>query len=410
VPEMERQSGPVATTERIQSIDIVRGAALLGIYIMNLPTFNASIFGAAVGVARPAAGYDRAVDLVRDALFAGKFNGMFSLLFAVGFTLQLERLEATHPRAIYLRRLVVLLAIGLLHGCIFWEGDVLHIYAVLGFLLFLVRRASDRTVVLLLAASLFYSPVVSLVRWWTVTPAHLQQMLAETRAHVASNELAFGHGSFWAAAREHRRTLMFLYSRDWLLLELGFMAQMWTTMMLGLLAARHRLFQRARERLPLIRKVQWWSLGLGLVFGALFALTRALNTERLRPSLLGLVGSVAFVWSRPFVMTFYVMTLLRMAEHPTWRRRLHPIALAGRMPLTNYLAETALASLLFYGWGLGLWGKLGPALLLVVAVALYAAVLVPFSVLWLRRFPFGPMEHVWRGLTYGRWRRVPSSS
>jgi uncharacterized protein len=404
---MERQAGPVAATERIQSIDIVRGAALLGIYIMNLPTFNGSIFGAAVGAERPTRWYDRAVDLGRDALCAGKFNGMFSLLFAVGFTLQLERLEASGRRALYLRRLVVLLAIGLIHGCIFWEGDVLHVYAFLGLGLFVLRRASTRTVIVLLVASLFYTPALSVWRMLTFTPAQLQRMVAETSARVASNNQAFGHGTFWAAAAEHRRTLFFFYSRDWIVAEIGFMVQMWTTMMLGLLAARHRLFQTVRARLPLIRKVQWWSLALGLLFGALFALTRALNTHRLQPSLLSLAGGVAFVWSRPFVMSFYVMTLLRLAEHPLWQRRLRPIALAGRMPLTNYLLETALASLLFYGWGLGLWGKLGAAQLLALTLALYAGVLVPFSVLWMRRFPFGPLEYVWRALTYGRWPGAP---
>jgi uncharacterized protein len=403
---MDQQASPIAAAERIQSIDIVRGVALLGIFIMNLPYFSASIFAAFAGTQPPQPFHDRAAEVIRDVLFAGKFNGMFSFLFAVGFTIQLERLSAQNRQAIYARRLLVLLAIGLIHGCIFWEGDVLHIYAALGLLLLLVRRASNRTVIAIFVASMFYSPILSLVRLWTVTPAEVQQLVVQAKARVVNNDLAFGHGSFLEAAHEHWRSFRLFYVRPWLYFELGFIVQLWATMMLGLLAARHRLFQTARDRLPLIRKAQWWSLAVGIVFGAAYGIAHGLIKNRSQPSVLGLVASTAFVWCRLCIMTFYVATLLRMAEHPTWQRRLRPIALAGRMPLTNYLLETLLASLVFYGWGLGLWGKLGPALLLALAMAIYFVTLVPFSALWMRHFQFGPMEYLWRALTYGRWPRL----
>jgi uncharacterized protein len=101
-------------------------------------------------------------------------------------------------------------------------------------------------------------------------------------------------------------------------------------------------------------------------------------------------------------MAFYVCTIIRAVCNASWRKRLTPIATAGRMPLTNYLMQTLIATFLFYGWGLGLWGKVGPALDIVIAVAIYFLIQIPLSYLWLSRFALGPMEYLWRVLTYGR--------
>ena len=100
-------------------------------------------------------------------------------------------------------------------------------------------------------------------------------------------------------------------------------------------------------------------------------------------------------------MLFYVSTIVRAAHHPAWSRRLAPMAMAGRMPLTNYLMQTALCTTLFYGWGFGLWGKVGPAAGLALAVAIFFAIQVPWSVWWLKRHERGPLEALWARLTYG---------
>jgi uncharacterized protein len=96
-----------------------------------------------------------------------------------------------------------------------------------------------------------------------------------------------------------------------------------------------------------------------------------------------------------------VATIVRAAHNDTWRRRLLPIATAGRLPLTNYLMQTLIATFLFQGWGLGLWGKIGPALDLVLAVAIFFLIQVPFSRFWLRHHRLGPAEWLWRRLSYG---------
>jgi uncharacterized protein len=116
----------------------------------------------------------------------------------------------------------------------------------------------------------------------------------------------------------------------------------------------------------------------------------------------GIVARVAYVVCRVATMTFYVATIVRVVHSVAWRPLLTPIATVGRMPLTNYLLQTLLATFIFYGWGLGFWGRIGPALQLVLAIAIYFAIQIPLSRWWLNRFALGPMEYLWRSLTYGR--------
>ena len=95
-------------------------------------------------------------------------------------------------------------------------------------------------------------------------------------------------------------------------------------------------------------------------------------------------------------MMFYVLTIVRLAQMPAWQRIFAPMAAAGRMPLTNYLMQTLIATTIFYGWGFGLWGTVGPAAGLALAFAIFFVIQVPLSLWWLKRFEMGPMEWVWR--------------
>src|SRR5512135_88947 len=155
---MRHLEASVSPRQRIVTLDIVRGFALLGILIMNMPGFSTSFFAEADGSHLWNAPIDRAADTLREMLFSGKFNSMFSLLFGIGFTIQFARMQQIAPgRAtpLYMRRLLVLLGLGLLHATVFWTGDVLHVYAVLGLLLLLVLRdASDRTILTLIVLCL----------------------------------------------------------------------------------------------------------------------------------------------------------------------------------------------------------------------------------------------------------------
>ena len=157
---MSRLEGPLPSTERIATLDIVRGFALLGILIMNMPGFANSFFIEADGSHLWTSPVDRGAEVVRDMLFSGKFNSMFSLLFGIGFTIQFARMQQLapeHATQLYVRRLLVLVAIGVVHAMVFWTGDVLHVYAILGLaLLVLLRFASNRVIIGLIALCLLY--------------------------------------------------------------------------------------------------------------------------------------------------------------------------------------------------------------------------------------------------------------
>lgn len=403
---MTSQAAPVAPGERIATLDAIRGFALLGIFIMNMPLFNSSFFAGADGIQPWPQWWNRSAEIVRDVVFSGKFNSMFSMLFAIGFTLQLERLLQSEPRravGIYARRIFWLFVFGIVHACVFWTGDILHMYALLGLLLPALRKLPDRIILLLIAACLAYPVVAGVIRLMVTTPADVAAISSVMQQWQAADNAVYGGGSFLDIARHNTQTMIFHYTHPqmrWSLIG-GYM-QILTTLLLGLLLGRHRFFQNIEAHLPLVRRVQWWALGGGILCGIVFGIYEATAANPLAPSVWRIVAGTCYVLCRVGIMIFYVCLIVRAMQDATWRRRLAPITLAGRMPLTNYLMQTLIGTFLFFSWGLGLWGTAGPALDLVLAVGIFFALQVPLTQLWLSRFQIGPMEYLWRVLTYGR--------
>ena len=403
---MTSQASPTAPHERIFGLDVIRGVALLGIYTMNMPMFAAPFFQSRTPVERWPAWWDRAAEWLGDTLLSGKFNSMFSLLFAVGFSIQIERLELRDPEraiSIYLRRLLVLFVLGAVHACVFWNGDVLHLYALLGLLLLPMRRLRERWLWAVGALCLIYPVALGVHALSTRTPADVARVTELLRVMEASSDAAYGRGSFIDAAREHLHGMVFVYSHGFTLRsESIFIAQLGTTLVLGLILARRRFFQRAGEHLGALARAQRWLLGVGLCTGVVYSVWAASVHGPALPTPFGVFAQTCYNLSRVAVMGFYMATLVRAAHNDTWRRRLAPIAAAGRMPLTNYLMQTLIATFIFYGWGLGLWRTVGPALQIALAFGIFFVVQVPLSQLWLRHFELGPMEQLWRRLSYGR--------
>ena len=391
--------------ERIATLDILRGFALMGILIMNMPGFSTSMFAEADGSHLWPGKLDQLAEQLRDMLFSGKFNSMFSLLFGIGFTIQFTRMQQqdpAHASALYLRRLLVLLAIGVLHATLLWTGDVLHVYAVLGLLmLFGLRRVSDRGIVALIVACLAYPIVSGAIRLVVMTPDIVKQRVAQAQVLEAGNNLALGHGSWLAAAADNVKVMSYFYGDPWSLWgTFGWYVMMGLTMLIGLLAGRRRWVQRIPELMPQIKQLMWWLLAIGLACGAAFTVIFELNRAP-GPSPIKMLGSLCYSLSRLALMVFYVLTIVRLAQLPAWQRVFTPLAAAGRMPLSNYLMQSLICTALFYGWGLGLWGSMGPALGLVLSLAIFFAIQVPWSLWWLRRHDRGPLEMLWARLTYG---------
>jgi uncharacterized protein len=403
---MSNQSTPIAPNERIFTLDVVRGVALLGIFIMNVPGFNTSFSAGADGARQWPQWWDRTAETLRDVLFSGKFNSMFSMLFAVGFTIQLERLLRRDPSGtrIYIRRITWLLVFGIAHACIFWTGDVLHMYALMGFILIAIRKWPDRLIAAMIVACILYAPIMGVVRFYTTTPEHMDLVIAQFETREAADNFAYGEGSFFDAMTQNTRTMIDFYTDAELLRgTIGFYMQIATTMFIGLLLGRHAFFQNAHAHLGRVKQVQWWALAIGVATGVFFGVWQVTVDNPSQPTIIRVMASTCYTLCRVSLMAFYVATLVR-AVHSSdyWRAKLRSFALAGRMPLTNYLGQTLIATFVFFDWGLGLWNQVGPALSLVFAIAIFCLIQVPVSRWWLARHEFGPMEYVWRLLTYGR--------
>jgi uncharacterized protein len=402
---MTTSATPVSTRERIFTLDVIRGFALLGIFIMNMPSFNTSFYAGTDGTELWPAWWDQWTKTATDVLFAGKFNSMFSMLFAIGFTLQLGRLEARdpgHATTIYLRRIFWLFVFGAIHMCVFWTGDVLHMYALFGLVLLALRRVPEKVLWVLFACCLLLPVAMSIQRLLTFVPADRDAIIATSHLWEASNNAAYGAGSFVEAMREHTRETIHLYTQPWQLRGIVvFYSQICATMLLGLILGRRHFFQDTGEHLPFVRRLQWLALAGGIACGAVFAVWENTTTDFVTPSPFRVVAGICFWLCRVLIMVFYVATIVRCVHNARIRSKLNAFATAGRMPLTNYLMQTAIATTVFYGWGFGLWGKVGYALDLVIAVAVFFVVQVPLSHWWLKRFELGPLEWLWRKLTYG---------
>ncbi len=239
VPLSRPVVAPLGAAERLPVLDILRGVALLGIFIMNMPSFGDSLFAE-----HPTDG----VTFLRDLLIAGKFNALFALLFGIGFALQLDRLEAARPghgARIYLRRLLVLMGLGLLHAAVFWSGDVLFVYAILGLGLLLLRRAPDGVLVGLVVAGLLFPALAVYLRAALLSMDVESMAVLEYEALEASNRIAYGSGGFADTARENARMLAWAYTSPlglWSMLM--FYVQMGTPLWLGVLIGRRGWISR----------------------------------------------------------------------------------------------------------------------------------------------------------------------
>jgi uncharacterized protein len=393
-------------SERISVLDVLRGFALMGILIMNMPSFSYSGFHESDGSHYWPSQLDQMAEQVRDALFSGKFNSLFSVLFGLGFTIQFARMQQQDPVGadqLYLRRLLMLFGIGVLHACIFWFGDVLHVYALLGIvLLFGLRKVSDRGLVLVMVGCLVYPLISSLLRVAFVSKEFVASRVALGKGFAVTNDAAFGAGSFWATAWENMRMMAHEYGDLYSLWGIfGWYVSMTLTMVLGVLAGRRRWAQRIPELMPQIKRLTWVMLVLGLALSSTAVMIWEANRAP-GPSLIKTFAGLCYNVSRPMLMVFYVLLIVQLFQRDSLKVLFKPFEQAGRMPLTNYLMQTAICTTLFYSWGFGLWAKVGPAAGLALSLFIFFAVQVPWSYWWLRTHERGPMEALWARMTYGR--------
>lgn len=402
-------AAPARPEDRATLIDALRGFALFGVCLGNIltgfawwtPTEHAPVTSA---LQLPS---DNAAYFLIHALVDGKFYSIFSLLFGLGFALQLtRRSDEAGALTVYGRRLRILMVIGFIHLALFWIGDILLFYGLMGMVLLRLRHFEDRrllrwVVVLLLMPVVFALPKVISPMLTLGLPFFLP---AEFVAKAFGFDLSsptlitdiFVRGDLLTVMKGNLVGVWFRYGD---LLDSGRPFKVLAMFLLGLLIGRHRAWERLADYTPLLRRVLVWGLALGLPASLGQAWVAGLPDSAGFAGWRVVVDSTLYALGVVPLAMAYAAGFVLLWRHPAWQRRLVLLAATGRMALTNYLTQTLVGITIFYGIGFGLGMRLGatwfPALALLILT-----VQTLFSQWWLARYRFGPMEWLWRSLTY----------
>ena len=397
-------AAPQLSDRRLEVVDALRAVALVGILQVNIQSF---VWGAGDPLGffvEPPDAADTIVYLLVATFVSSKFLSIFAFLFGVGFALQWRslrrRLAAGDACIAYQRRLWFLLVLGVIHGALLYYGDILATYALAGFLLRLYAQA--RPTVLVTAAQ----------RWWV---GFALLTLASTAAFEWLR-WAFPPGSDPAEVPDWAVERMAAYTQGTYMEQIGpRIADFWSVLgsiallalpqimglfLLGALAGRLGWLARPQRHPRLWRAAMWIGLG-ALPFAAAGAW---LNFVTMRDSP-GDPTSVGYALQNlgSLAACLYVAAFAAQQRRPVVRRCIGWLAPAGRMPLTNYIAQSIAMGLLLSGWGLGLGQSLSRVELALLAIA-FAAVQLIASRAWIARFGQGPLEALWRRATYGAQR------
>src|SRR4051812_987271 len=377
---------PISPTERIDAIDVLRGVALLGVLAINVVTiFRVSIFERFLPQNALASPIDSAVETTLMLAVDLKALALFSLLFGAGLAIQFERLAKSERRTVLLvRRLIVLLAVGLIHLCLIWNGDILTEYALAGFIVlpflfgprWLLAVAALASLGGYLAMQVFPPPGL-----WPGSTALSQDVAEAHRIYPTGgflDVLAFRLREVPLFAALH----VYIFPRTIGLFLLGALA--WRT---GILRnpRRHLLFSIA-------------AAGAGV--GAALILCHAAGLIAGGSIAGGRIRALAEPLGTILLALGYGAAIIGIANLESGKKLLGWAAPLGRMAFTNYLAQSVILGWIFYGYGLGLFGRLGVTSTLAIGLVVYF-VQVPFSAWWLSRYRYGPVEWLWRTLMYG---------
>ncbi len=414
---------PVAEAQRVESLDVLRGFALLGILPLNILGFglhSAAYFNPTVGLDESIRSLELGVWAFVDVFFEGAMRCLFSMLFGAGVVL-----FATGARAksgwLHYRRTFWLLMFGLFDAYILlWNGDILILYAVAGALLYLVRNWRPRNLLILAAVILGLTTLLMAAGRWSMSQG--EKAAAEVAAATDPDSLSEqtrGFANAWNGfvadnnpspekydEQIRQRNGSYASAFSWnakyttqQLLAAAPLFLLWDAvgmMLIGMAFFKLDLLQGGRSRQFLTRfMIVGFFVGMAVnVFEVTTALRSGFGVLELfspmKPTYqLGRLGMACGYLG-------LVALIVKLGTLPSVRTRLAPV---GRMALTNYLMHSAIALVVFSGAGFGLVGQLSRWQLVLVVLAIWTLQLI-VSPWWLQRYRFGPLEWLWRALTY----------
>lgn len=379
-------TNPINDNKRLMWIDAARGFAIFGIFIVNIGAFSAPYFlyGGEEEIWNTP--IDRSVQFIIDVFFQASFYTLFSMLFGFGIQIQKERLleKNIKVKSFFIRRLLVLTVIGLIHALGIWHGDILFTYGIVGFLLLLYFNTKNRTVILNAVILLglfvfFFTFLMYQVRMYLDTP--IRNFIQQSMDNYSSSSII----------RIWEQNLV-----DWQLSNGGinilFLAGVILPMFLiGMYAARKKWFHQPEQFLYVLKPLWIISLIGFIIF-------------KLGPYLFGNPSWFSFVQDNiggAASAIFYVTSITLLWKYGWFHKMMTPLVAVGKMALTNYLLQSVISFWLFYGVGFGLYGDVTPLIQMGIVIGIFILQMIG-SVWWMKRFRFGPMEWLWRSLTYGK--------
>ncbi len=380
---------PETTKERISSIDILRGFALLGIVVVNALGFNASFFnfGGYYG-SLPDPDQQQFYN-VFISLTADKFIFLFSFLFGYGIYMQYNKFQDNNQPFghFFSRRMMVLAMFGIAHAVLLWAGDILLPYAIAGIIVFALRKAP--TFLQLLLAAFFYFFVFFWLSAenWLVLPDSMSSLCRECLEN-AKNVYANGNYFDILQLRLHeyadfRNINLFYYLPKIIGLTL-----------FGFVASKKLLHKRVATY-----KVRWMVVLALVAVAAVVIYLKYETVFAIEGPFAAAAYMAGYELMNLFVASTYLIFILLVASFPTPAQLLKPFALMGRMSLTNYLMQSLILGIVFYGWGFGLFGQANVMMVVEIALAVYVFQII-VNIVWFRFYDSGPLEKVWRRWSY----------
>ena len=397
---------PTKPSERIIALDALRGFAILGILIMNIQSF-AMIFAA---YQNPAAygdltGLNKMVWIFSHVFFDLKFMAMFAMMFGAGIILITQSAErkGVSPARLHYKRNFWLLIFGLVHAYLLWVGDILTVYALCGFIVYIFRKRSPRTLIIV-GIILFTIPsLIQMAGQASIAfapPEAVAEMTAgwQPTAEMVADEIAAYQGG-WLEQMQYRipqslemHTFVLFVYMFWRVS--GLMLFGMALFKLGVLTAERS--KQFYTRLMVIG----FTIGFPIVIYGVVQ-NFANNWEDTYSMF---AGSQFNYWGSIFVSLGYIGMIMLIAKSEWIPSLVNRFAAVGRMALTNYFLQTIICITIFYGHGLGLFGQMERTGQVLVVLAVWAFQLI-ISPIWLKHYRFGPLEWFWRSLTY--WKLQP---
>ncbi|PKP05278.1 MAG: hypothetical protein CVU11_01055 [Bacteroidetes bacterium HGW-Bacteroidetes-6] len=376
-------------SQRIASLDIIRGFALLGIVMVNSLGFNSSFFNFG--------GYYNSIpDTIQQQFYSifislsvDKFIFLFSFMFGYGIYMQYHKFISNNQNfgGFFGRRMLILSLFGVFHVLLLWAGDILFAYAIAGMVIFSLRKLSAAIQIFIALFFYFFIAMWLSAGLWVDLPDAMTSTCTEC---LDKARVVYSSGNYFDILQlriqeyfAFRNNNLFYYLPK--IMGVGLM---------GFVCSRFNLQQ------VVFKKKLLWTLILIIVAGiatlAYFGYEKIADFDSPYAIAVYMAG---YEFMNLFMAGTYILLILLLTSFVKIANIFKPVALMGRMSLTNYLMQSLLLAIIFYGWGFGLFGQTNVILVVCIAVAIYCVQLI-YSSIWFHYFNSGPLEKIWRRLTY----------